>query len=115
MATTLTREDLQDDLYLFTIHGDLDAMGALAIQDDVESYAAAHPARCIIDLSEVNFMGSYGLRVLLSVAKLLSEGGGELHVAGPMERVSDVLATSGYDALFPVHTTLEAAKSHMGV
>ena len=54
------------------------------------------------------------LRVLLSVAKSLNEGGGELHVAGPAERVRDVLATSGYDALFPVHATLGAARSHFG-
>ena len=44
MTTTLTREDLRDDVYLFTVHGDLDATGALAIQDDVELAAAVQRA-----------------------------------------------------------------------
>ena len=114
MTTTLSREDLLDDLYMFSVHGDLDAAGGLAVKDDLESYTAARPARCIIDLSDVPYMSSYGLRVLLSIAKILQEGGGELHLAAPNERVTDVLTTSGYDTLFPVHKTLVGAKTHLG-
>jgi len=114
MTTTLERHDLQDDLYMFSVHGDLDAAGGLAVKDEFESYTAQHPARCIVDLSDVGYMSSYGLRVLLSVAKILQEGGGELHLAAPNERVMDVLTTSGYDTLFPVHSTLDEAKASLG-
>jgi anti-anti-sigma factor len=115
MATTLERQDLLDDLYMFSVHGDLDAAGGLAVKDDFESYATQTPTRCIVDLSDVGYMSSYGLRVLLSVAKILQEGGGELHLAAPNERVMDVLTTSGYDTLFPVHQTLAEAKTLLGV
>jgi anti-anti-sigma factor len=114
MTTTLSREDLLEDLYMFSVDGDLDAAGGLAVKDDLETHAAKNPARCIINLASVNYMSSYGLRVLLSVAKLLQEGGGELHLAAPNERVMDVLVTSGYDSLFPVHATLDEARSHLG-
>lgn len=114
MATTISREDVQDDLYIVAVHGDLDAAGGLAVKDDLETYASEKPGRCIMDLTDVNYMSSYGLRVILSVAKLLQEGSGELHLAGPSERVMDVLTTSGYDQLFPVHGTLGEAKKYLG-
>ena len=81
MSTTLEREDIKKGVYLFAVHGDLDAAGGLAVKDEFETYVAENPARCIVDLSDVSYMSSYGLRVLLSVAKILQEGGGELHLA----------------------------------
>ena len=114
MTTTLSYQDLLDDLYLFSVHGDLDAPGGLAVKGDLEAHVAANPARCIIDLSDVNYMSSYGLRVLLLVGKILQEGGGELHLAAPNERVMDVLTISGYSTLFPVHETLDDAKRFLG-
>ena len=115
MATTLKREDLSEDLYRFSIHGDLDAAGGLAVKDELVSYASENPARCIMDLTDVGYMSSYGLRVLLGLAKTLQERGGELHLAGPNERVMDVLSTSGYDTLFPVHESLDEAKASLGI
>jgi anti-anti-sigma factor len=114
MSTTLERQDIKKGVYMFAVHGDLDAAGGLAVKDEFETYVAENPARCIVDLSDVSYMSSYGLRVLLSVAKILQEGGGELHLAAPTQRVMDVLATSGYDTLFPVHATLDKAKSTLG-
>ena len=112
--TTLSYQDLQDDLYLVSINGDLDAAGGLAVRDELAIRATEHATRWIIDLSDVGYMSSFGLRVLLSVAKILQEGGGELHLAAPGERVLDVLTTSGYDTLFPVHETLSEARRYLG-
>lgn len=57
--------------------------------------------RIVVDLSGVPDMSSAGLRVLISTLKRLrgSKGGGDLRLAVPGKRVSDVLELAG---LLPV-------------
>lgn len=115
MTTTFAAEELKSDVYVISIKGDLDAPGGLAIKDELEKYVASHSHRCVVDLSGVDYLSSYGLRVLLTVAQILQREGGALHLAAPNQRVMDVLATSGYDSLFPVHNSLDDAKTKLGV
>lgn len=112
---TITHQDLSDSVYLFAINGDLDAPGGLEIKDPLENHLAEHGGKCIIDLSDVTYMSSYGLRVLLTAAKILQDLDGELHLAAPSERVMEVLVTSGYDSLFPVHHSVDDARKILGV
>ena len=114
MTTTINFEQLAKDINLVYITGDLDAPGGLAIKDELEAYVADNLTTCIFDLAGVNYMSSYGLRVLLTVAQILQNGGGQLHIAAPNARVMDVLAVSGYDSLFPVHHSLDDAKNSLG-
>ena len=114
MATTFVGEELKAGVHLVSIKGDLDAPGGLAVKGGLESYVAEISAACIIDLSGVEYMSSYGLRVLLTTAQILQREGGQLHLAAPNSRVTDVLVTSGYNSLFPVHNTVNEAKKSLG-
>ena len=114
MTTTFNHHDLQDNLYVLSIHGKLDAEGGLSIRDKIEAHVGENPGTCIIDMSDVEYMSSYGLRVLLVVGKKLDEVEGKLHLAEPNQPVMDVLTTSGYDSMFPIHKTLDDAKRELG-
>ena len=55
----------------------------------------------VLDLSAVTEMSSAGLRVIISAAKLLrsTRAGGDLHLAAPGQRITQVLELAG---LLPV-------------
>jgi anti-anti-sigma factor len=54
----------------------------------------------ILDMSEVDFVSSAGLRVLVNTRKIVNATGGRLVLAGPSEQVVETLDIAGLDVLF---------------
>lgn len=67
--------------------------------------------RCalIVDLTEVSFIDSTGLGVLVTALKHTREAGGSLDVVVAAPRVLKVLALTGLDVVIPLHATLDEA------
>jgi anti-anti-sigma factor len=63
----------------------------------------------VLDLSEVEFLSSAGLRVMVSTMKNLRKGTGDLVVACPNPRAREVLRLAGLDTVFSIYETREAA------
>ena len=59
-------------------------------------------AKTVLDMSDMEYLSSAGLRVLLRLNKLAKKNGGEFALAGPTGIVKSVLEDSGMDALFTV-------------
>jgi anti-sigma B factor antagonist len=66
-------------------------------------------SRIMVDLSAVNFLASYAIRVLLVGAKIVNGKGGKLVILCPDNNVAKVLKTAGMDALIPIHSSENAA------
>ena len=60
-----------------------------------------------MDLSEVSFLASIGMRTLLSNAKALGLKGGRMVLLNPQPMVATALSTAGIDTLIPMHQDLE--------
>jgi len=56
----------------------------------------------VVDFSDVAYVGSAGLRVLLATAKRLRAAGGDLRVCCLNETVREVFDISGFSELLPV-------------
>jgi anti-sigma B factor antagonist/serine/threonine-protein kinase RsbW len=54
-------------------------------------------------MSEVTFLSSLGLRMLLTVAKALGRRGAKTVLLSPQPAVREILSLSGFDQLMPVH------------
>ncbi|MGD0574469.1 MAG: STAS domain-containing protein [Anaerolineales bacterium] len=63
----------------------------------------------VLDLSEIEFLSSAGLRVMVSTMKNLRKSAGDLVVASPNQRARDVLRLAGLDSVFSIYETREAA------
>jgi anti-anti-sigma factor len=59
----------------------------------------------LINLAQLEFITSAGLRVLLLAAKLLQTSGGKLKLCAANQFVKDVLETSGFTSLIALHAT----------
>lgn len=60
-----------------------------------------------VDLSNVQYMSSAGLRVLLSVLKEISKRGGKMALVAPQENVREVLEISGFAKIFTIIAKVE--------
>jgi anti-anti-sigma factor len=67
----------------------------------------------LIDLTEVSFLSSIGIRLLLINAKSVQRGGGKLVLLGAQPSVLEVLEVAGVMKLFPVHDTREGAEREL--
>lgn len=63
----------------------------------------------VIDLSQVSFMASMGLRTLMVGARTQTELGGKLVLASPQPNVEKVLRESGIGEIIGVYPSVEAA------
>jgi anti-sigma B factor antagonist len=109
MTVTFTKEKLDADLWKVVFEGTLDAPGTMTVEREFQSWLAERAGQVIVELSKVDYLSSYGLRMLLTGAKAMRQAGGGLHLAAPNENVYQVIKMVGYDTLFPVYKTIEEA------
>lgn len=83
----------------------LDVAGAQRLEKEL----AATEGIVLVDIGNVSFVASSGLRVLLKHAQRLQTGGGELRLCSPNDTVADVFEMSGFDSILSVYATREEA------
>jgi anti-anti-sigma factor len=104
----LSADDIAGGITKVILRGRFDTTGAVVIELPFNKIAT-EKQKIIVDLSAVNFLASYGIRVLLVGAKVAKSKGGSLVIVCPDNNVAKVLKTAGMDALIPVYQTEAAA------
>ena len=102
--TTISHEDVGDDLRRIVIIGRLDTPGTNAIAAQLRELSSAPDKRgVIVDLSAVQFAASIGIGQLIKAAKEVKSRGGHLVLlASPHSAVMISLQTTGVDKMIPV-------------
>ena len=95
--------------------GRLDTPGVDAIETSFTAAVCPRGARTVVDLSGVEFIGSLGLRMFITVARTLSRKNGRLILYAPQPFVAQVLETASLGDIIPVQpdaaSALAAAKA----
>lgn len=71
--------------------------------------AAGAGGLLVLDLGEVTYMSSRGLRALTLASRRAAEAGGTIVLARPSETMREILAISRYDQVFRVTDSVEDA------
>jgi anti-sigma B factor antagonist len=98
-----------DDRAVVTVTGELDAHSAPALQGQLDPLTTVRGASLVVDLTEVAFIDSTGLGVLVTTLKHVREVDGRLDVVVSRARVLKVFTLTGLDAVIPIHATLDEA------
>jgi anti-sigma B factor antagonist len=93
--------DRRGDAVIVRLDGSLDTSTAPDAQTHLDAIANDSPALVVVDLQDVDYLSSAGLRVLLSTAKKLRPHGA-LRLFGLNPTVRDVFDISGFSMIFPV-------------
>lgn len=101
----------RDGRAVVSASGELDAHSAPALQAQLEPLTVRQHAAVVVDLTDVGFIDSTGLGVLVTTLKHVREVDGRLDVVVTSPRVLKVLAITGLDVVIPLHATLDEALS----
>lgn len=96
---------------LVTVAGECDLHTGRQLRDVLTSEVSRGVRRLILDLSELAFMDSTGMQVLLSVRTVLIVRGRTLALVSPQPVVARILELTGADQVIPVYDTLQDAQT----
>ncbi len=91
------------------ISGELDALTAPAASDFFSQQVRDGNLKLVADFSQVEYVSSAGLRVLLATMKAVRLVGGDLRLATVRQAVMLVLELAGFTSLLKIYPQLEQA------
>lgn len=108
----LTTTDLETQapasVTLITLVGDIDGSTAPGVQADILA-AAAPDIKMILEMTQVSYMSSAGLRVLLAVYRQATAQNGQVVLVGLIEDIKDTMSVTGFLDFFTTTDTLDEA------
>lgn len=90
------------------LEGRLDAAGTQAAESGFNAAVAAGP-NVIVDLSQVPFIASVGIRMLVAGAQAQAKAGGKMVLVAPDDVTRRILKTTGLDQIVTVSGGLNEA------
>jgi len=87
----------------------VDNVTSAAVEADIGSALDAAPPALVLDFSDVHFVSSIGLRVLLMTAKRCRKQNSQLLLYSVPPQIVDLFGVSGLKTLFSMYPTREAA------
>jgi len=103
--------DVDSDILLVSLSGRLDGANAAAAEQDLLGQVEAGPKRVVIDMTDLDYISSAGLRVVLLVAKRLRKTEGALSLCGMKEHIREVFEVSGFLTIFTVCDDVATARA----
>ena len=89
--------------------GRLDTAAAAAFEREVQTAAGTGNGPVLINLTNLVYISSMGLRVILSAAKRIAAQGGQLVLCAPQKQVAEVFEISGFNTIVPIYPDQETA------
>jgi anti-anti-sigma factor len=103
----------EDHLMVVAVKGRMDAVTAPKFEENLQECIAKGEKSFLMDLSELQYISSAGLRSLLVLAKKLKPQGGEILFTGLQGPVDEVFKISGFYSIFKIFDSPEAALSQI--
>ncbi len=91
--------------------GRLDAAGAPPLEEDLRQHVALGHTRVLVDLAQVRYISSNGLRVLLSARKSVKRSGGAFKLCCLNARLIEIFGMAGLDQVFEIYPTRAEAEA----
>lgn len=101
--------NLEGGVKLVKLTGRLDLKGTNEIDNKFTFSTSSGKNPVLVDMSEVEFLASIGMRMLLSNAKALVKRGSQMALLTPTPLVQDALVTAGFDELIPIFNDFDTA------
>jgi stage II sporulation protein AA (anti-sigma F factor antagonist) len=103
------QQSTQGNVVLLAAAGRIDTTTSGALDDALRRALEAGARNVVVDLSDVEYISSAGLRVLLVLAKRLRDLRGRLVLCAMSEPVKQVFELAGFMPLFTIEPSRESA------
>jgi len=109
MAFSYTTTEQKGITVIHLVGEIIDKMEAATFIEQANKLAASGKTRFVLELSELRYMNSSGLNVLVSVLTKARNSGGEVVVCNLNKKVKDLLVITKLDTIFHILPTVEDA------
>src|SRR3954454_1199061 len=99
----------EGEVVVAKLAGRLDSSSAPSAEEQLTRAIGTDTPRLAIDLSELEYISSAGLRVLLLVARKVQQAQGKLALFGLTAGVHEVFSISGFNTIFTIRGDAAAA------
>jgi anti-anti-sigma factor len=89
-----------DGKYVATLHGEMDTAAALEAEEVLKPLYTSNGKDVIIDCSDLEYIASSGLRILLSILKGAKASGSRVVMRGVNDDIRNVFKLTGFISIF---------------
>jgi anti-sigma B factor antagonist len=104
----ISTEDVKN-VAVLSVSGRVDSATAPDLENGLKKLVEGEKTQIVLDLKNVEYMSSAGLRAMVSTLKAVKRVNGDLRLASPSPRVEEVLRLAGLTSIFSIHPTREEA------
>ena len=102
-----------EDIVRFELNGRLDAVGVDSIEAPLTASVRKGNRNVLIDLAQTPFVGSLGIRMLISAARILHRAGRTMMLTGVQPQVLEVFETVSLGDLIPIVVDADEARAKL--
>jgi anti-anti-sigma factor len=115
MALELNLIERDEDVTYIQLVGSLDLDGVFEIQTRFHALAGGQGRPAIVDMSQVDYVASMGIRMLISSARTLAKGRAKMVLLNPQPMVEESMTQIGIQNVSPIVRSEEEALEVLGV
>ena len=103
-------DDVDGEVLVIKADGGLNGETAEQFVRDIEKLVKAGLTKMIVDCSELEYISSYGLGVLVRLHKRMERHGGNVKIASAHSALLDVIRLARLDRLFEIYPDVPRAR-----
>ena len=109
----LEYSELDNGIRVLKLIGRLDMAGTNVINRQFVEHCAGENVFVLVDLSEVNYLSSIGIPMLITSAKAITNHGGRMAFLTPQSSVKSILDITGVSNMIRIYKDLQTAKERL--
>ena len=106
------KEEKRGEVKIIGLRGRLDAETSPSVEKRLMNLMDQGERRLVFDFSELTYISSAGLRVLIAVARNLQKTNGKVALAALSDYVHEIIKIAGFTSIFPIYPTCDEAVAH---
>lgn len=99
---------------VFHISGRLDSSATAELEAKVLESLDGGAKHLLLDFSQLEYINSAGLRVLVMSYQRLNPQGGRILICGVRDYIAEIFDISGYNRIFSMHADTDSALREIG-
>jgi len=99
----------QNGVTIFTLEGRVDSEGAVDLDLALQTAASEGKIKMVLDMSQVRYINSAGLRTLADILTQNQASSGDLKLVDLNPKVKRVFQIIGFDKFFSIYDTIDQA------
>ena len=94
----IAKEEIEDGIKIIA-KGHINALNSTRLQYDLDEAVGKGFNNIILNMAQVDFLSSSGIRVILKTFKTMERSGGKFRIERPSENVRNVLGITALDGM----------------